>query len=175
MEHKTFTFTRVSPLRTVLLDIHDHPVYKVETPFKWVRPTTTISRYSGSYEQEMARIHWRFARPSLLVFGGRVFESNTFLKKVGLLGISRKFQAPDGHEYKWVATPRWGMKLISNDGSRTLVARLFEGSTFTSKRKSRLEIFPAGIHMMDLIVVTLVYVDKIRRDRQQKPNTPLVL
>ncbi|KDQ59873.1 hypothetical protein JAAARDRAFT_56805 [Jaapia argillacea MUCL 33604] len=171
-----FTFTRGSPLRTVLLDSQEQPVYKIETPFKWHGPTTTISRYSGSYadqyDEEIARIHWHCFTTSFLVFDGRIVSISKFLKRAGLL--NRKFQAPDGREFKWIATGLRSMKLVLNDGTKTLVAKMTDGWLFTSNRKSRIEIFPAGQSIIDLIIITYVYVNKIRRDVQHKPNIPIV-
>lgn len=66
-------------------------------------------------------------------------------------------------------------QLITNDDSKTPVARfnnaeelgtLLTGPKSTSAPSS-LEIFPAGAHMVDLIVVTFVYVEKLRKEREK--------
>jgi hypothetical protein len=38
-------------------------------------------------------------------------------------------------------------------------------------KRATLEIYPAGEHMVDLIVVTLVYIEKLRRDRERAAHS----
>jgi hypothetical protein len=45
----------------------------------------------------------------------------------------------------------------------TLVARYHPMPCFSRKRKAYLEIFDAGEHIVDSIVLTFLYVEKIRR------------
>jgi hypothetical protein len=57
-----------------------------------------------------------------------------------------------------------------DDGSKTIVAR-FHDSTLGiigKKRKASLEILPAGTHIIDQIVITFLYMDKLRKDSQNE-------
>ena len=57
-------------------------------------------------------------------------------------------------------------QLYANDEAQTHVAKFHQQDfiSITPKAKAAtLEIFPAGEHMVDLIVVTLVYIEKLRR------------
>lgn len=60
------------------------------------------------------------------------------------------------------------LKLVTNDESKMPVARYHPrrlGLLWSNKSDASLEIFPAGEHMMDLIVVTFIYIEKVRRDK----------
>lgn len=57
-------------------------------------------------------------------------------------------------------------QLVTNDGSQTPVACYKANEKLFSKTAPTLEIFPAGEHMVDLIVVTLLYIEKNRKDRE---------
>ncbi|KAF9026051.1 hypothetical protein BDZ89DRAFT_1067889 [Hymenopellis radicata] len=79
----------------------------------------------------------------------------------------RKFTAPDGKEYKWILGAN-RPKLITNDDSHTPVAlyhrRRF--GLFRAKRQAYLEVLPQAEHMLDTVVITFVYVEKIRRQKE---------
>ncbi|KDQ54073.1 hypothetical protein JAAARDRAFT_38674 [Jaapia argillacea MUCL 33604] len=174
---KLFVFSNASVLRTTLLDEQDHPIYKIHTPKKLLHSTTTITRYSRPSsqeaeserdEEEMARIHWRYIQHSRLVLEGKIFTMSNMLERTGFCGRDRKFTAPDGLEYKWVMR-RHSMKLVLNDTSDTVVVKFHEGSPgfFSPKRRSYLEIFPNGQHMIDIIVSTFVYLEWKRRESRR--------
>jgi hypothetical protein len=38
---------------------------------------------------------------------------------------------------------------------------------FRKARKASLEIFPTGEHIVDAIMVTFIYVEKLRKDRER--------
>ena len=54
-------------------------------------------------------------------------------------------------------------QLVINDKSKTLIAQFHEASLF-KKEKSYLEVTPAGMGMLDHIVVTFIPVEVRRRD-----------
>ena len=53
-----------------------------------------------------------------------------------------------------------------DDGSKTEVARYHRGTLgiIGPKKKSRLDVDPDVMHMLDLIILTFVYVEKLRMD-----------
>ncbi|KDQ49675.1 hypothetical protein JAAARDRAFT_42689 [Jaapia argillacea MUCL 33604] len=173
---KRLTFTNSSPIRTVLKDEQDQPVYKIDTPIRLTRSTTTITRcprnYSEQQDEELARIHWHVIHQTEFVFQGKILKVGNFLQRTGFLRRDWKFTAPDGREYKW--NPRLtSMELILNDGSDTVVASFREGNIgiFSPKRSSCLEIFLSGQHMIDIIVVTFVYAEQRRRESRDAASS----
>lgn len=60
-------------------------------------------------------------------------------------------------------------QLVTNDGSKTPIAYFHQKryGVFGKKRPAFLEITPAGGHMIDVIVYTFVYIEKIRKDKER--------
>jgi hypothetical protein len=58
-------------------------------------------------------------------------------------------------------------QLFLNDPSETPVATFHckQRGFFTQKRPASVEIFPPGEHMVELILVTLLYAEKLRQDK----------
>lgn len=56
-----------------------------------------------------------------------------------------------------------------DDGSKTEVARYHRGSLgiIGSKKKPCLDVDPDVAHMLDLIILTFVYVEKLRMDKEK--------
>ena len=57
-------------------------------------------------------------------------------------------------------------QLGTNNRKKKLVAGLHKARHFVRRRRAYLEIAPAGLTMLDQIVVSLVYVEKKRREKQ---------
>ena len=55
---------------------------------------------------------------------------------------------------------------MTNNRKKKLVAGLHKARHFVRRRRAYLEIAPAGLTMLDQIVVSLVYVEKKRREKQ---------
>ena len=72
--------------------------------------------------------------------------------------------------------PTWYyfVQLSRDDKSRTEVARYHRGSLgiVGRKRQPQLEVDPGVEHMLDLIVLTFVYVEKIRMDKDRENTGP---
>ena len=62
------------------------------------------------------------------------------------------------------------LKLVTNDGSERPVAVYRRGriGVVREARPPSLEILQEGEHMVDLIVVTFVYIEKLRTDRDDQ-------
>lgn len=54
-----------------------------------------------------------------------------------------------------------------NDGSKTVIAQ-FHRRNFMSGQKAYLELTPMAMDMLDHIIVTFVFADKKRRDREKR-------
>lgn len=79
----------------------------------------------------------------------------------------RFFTGPDGIEYRW----RLGVhvpELFLNDGIDTPVACYHRSSLgiLSPAHAAYLEIFPVGEHMVDLIVVTFIYMERLRQEEE---------
>lgn len=60
------------------------------------------------------------------------------------------------------------IQLHLNDESATLVAQFYYKGwgLVNTPKPARIEIFPGGEDMADLIIVTLVYIEKMRLERE---------
>ncbi|KAI9463841.1 hypothetical protein HD554DRAFT_2040864 [Boletus coccyginus] len=118
----------------------------------------------------IGEIEWHQIGSSTFRLNGQEMQSDTFLPSHGILGRKRTFTGPDGSPYRWdmVFGPFGTVVVLSrDDGSRTEVARYHRGSggIVGPKGKPRLVVDPDVEHMLDLIVLTFVYVEKIRMDK----------
>ncbi|KAL0947775.1 hypothetical protein HGRIS_013851 [Hohenbuehelia grisea] len=182
-----FTLSNSVPLNTVFTDEDGQPTYKVQTPFKLfgdkkttisrVAHTHSISSGDGKKAQkdderyiQIAEIDWK-ADVSQSTFKYREKEmaiGDYFNKyKQGWRGKDRIFNGPDGQDYRWRISAS-NAELTAQDPSRTPIARYEpEQPNLVSKtKKATLEIYPEGEHMVDTIVVSFVYMEKIRKDRE---------
>lgn len=148
-------------------------VYKIVTPFAITGRKTTISKIvDGGLTRAVAEIEWHSIASSVFKFdGGEVSTSNYFRSTAisGIVGSNRIFTAPNGREYKWRFSVSSKPKLYVNDGSDTVVA-CFHGSSIgllSPTRDAYLEIYPEGRHIKDVIVMTFIYVEKLRRDKKR--------
>ncbi|KIK64550.1 hypothetical protein GYMLUDRAFT_117162, partial [Collybiopsis luxurians FD-317 M1] len=72
-----------------------------------------------------------------------------------------------GKEYKWVLG-FYSPQLILNDGSSTVVAQFHRRKFILwNTPPGYLEIFPAGVDIIDTILVTFIYIEKLRKDKER--------
>lgn len=67
--------------------------------------------------------------------------------------------------------PDCGVKLVTADERKTVIAEFHRAHHFTKKRRARLEVQPAGTHMLDYIVLTFVFVENMRKERNKGVHT----
>ncbi|KAF9009733.1 hypothetical protein BDQ17DRAFT_1406716 [Cyathus striatus] len=160
-----------------------HSIYRVKTPLKMVHLTSTIERAIPNIQQNssgpetfgfLAAIEFHNITPSRIRYRGQEFSVNDFFrKKIDLTGLGsyRVFTGPDDKEYYWKLGNT--AELFLNDDSKTPVAHFHHKhyGIFRKKRPASLEIFPAGEHMMDLILVTFIYIEKLRVDLEIAVST----
>ena len=119
--------------------------------------------------------------------------------EVFLLGTQAKsaqtrsylFTGPDGVEYRWAmgafgmnypkasllfispvsSALNWDMKLVTTDEKKTVIAEFHRAHHFVNKQKARLEVQPAGMHMLDHIVLTFVFAESKRREREKRSRS----
>ncbi|KAF7980161.1 hypothetical protein HWV62_39623 [Athelia sp. TMB] len=154
-------------------------LYKAETPgsilkrhrktiISKVVPNESLDDMTDRYA-ELATIEWHSITPSLLTYDGVTRSMKEFMPYRGVLAEDRGFTAPgDGRTFRW----KIGLSactLILDDGSKTLAAEGHRNHIgFLSKpRQARLTIFPGFEHLVDVILITYVYVEKLRQEREQ--------
>ncbi|KAF8914821.1 hypothetical protein CPB85DRAFT_1412059 [Mucidula mucida] len=176
-------------------------LYKTHTPTKLSgKTTTTISRAVPSDipmregesaleqigEQRfalLAQIDWRLISPTIIRFGGKEVEASSYLLKDGAgwgwYTKNRVFTGPDGKEYKWIlhndskAMKLIRKQLVTNDASQRPIAvyhRKHHGY-FHPKREAFLEVLPQAEHMLDIVLITYVFVEKIRKENEEAAAT----
>ncbi|KAJ6606064.1 hypothetical protein DFH09DRAFT_1119210 [Mycena vulgaris] len=189
--------TTATPSNSVYTDESGVPQYKVNTPFKLDR-TTAISRVvehgiprrSGSMDghdagieegerfASLAHIDWHLVESSVIRFRGRELATRDFFRKEGWgwYGRHRVFTGLDGREYKWILGA-YTSQLRLNDEAQTLVARYRPKKLgiLSKARKASLEVFPTFEHMMDEIVVTFVYIERLRKTKERAARSPTLL
>jgi len=101
------------------------------------------------------------------------------------------FTGPDGVQYRWalgalgmnypkvstfLALPlssalNHAMKLVTADEKKTVIAEFHRAHYFTKKQKARLEVQPAGMNMLDYIILTFVFAENKRRERETRAKS----
>ncbi|KAF8901950.1 hypothetical protein CPB85DRAFT_106618 [Mucidula mucida] len=169
-------------------------LYKTHTPTKLSgKTTTTISRAVPSDipmregesaleqigEQRfalLAQIDWRLISPTIIRFGWGwytkcVVHFRSMVFRVIKTSRNRVFTGPDGKEYKWILHN--DSKLVTNDASQRPIAvyhRKHHGY-FHPKREAFLEVLPQAEHMLDIVLITYVFVEKIRKENEEAAAT----
>jgi len=98
------------------------------------------------------------------------------------------FTGPNGVQYRWAlgitgmhypkvslfssSPPSSALnhcvKLVTVDENKTVVAEFHRAHYVRKKQKARLEIHPAGMDMLDHIILTFVFVEDKRRQREAR-------
>ncbi|KAE9393801.1 hypothetical protein BT96DRAFT_878908 [Gymnopus androsaceus JB14] len=117
----------------------------------------------------IAQIDWRVFDAKIR-FGTGHYSGREMLAKELLrmeqLGRHYAFTGQDGKEYRW-HLPLTCTKLTSNDTLETPIATFHRGKLFSLKSRAYLEIFPEGLHMMDEILVTFIYIEQQRKEAKE--------
>ncbi|KAF8801977.1 hypothetical protein BYT27DRAFT_7197424 [Phlegmacium glaucopus] len=150
-----------SPWNTTWCNKEGQVIYKSESPMcftlgprlitiKRILPSNVDKEHAmrDSFSH-LAEIDYSYFLTSRIRYNGIDMDTTEFFRKSGwsLFGRNRVFKGPDGKEYEWQA------------GRRVCKVR--------DARPASLEISPQGQHMVDLIVVTFIFVEKLRTDRER--------
>jgi hypothetical protein len=101
------------------------------------------------------------------------------------------FTGPDGVQYRWAmgamgmnypkaslssnspvsSTLNHGMKLVTVDEKKTVIAEFHRAHSILKKQKARIEVQPAGMTMLDYIVLTFVFAENKRRERETRAES----
>ena len=101
---------------------------------------------------------------------------------------SYKFTGPDDIQYRWAlgrmgmrcpkvclffavlapSTLKRSMKLVTTDGKETVIAEFHRAHHVRREQKARLRIQPVGMYILDYIILTFVFVENKRRQREAR-------
>ncbi|KAJ7765710.1 hypothetical protein B0H16DRAFT_1524083 [Mycena metata] len=126
----------------------------------------------------LARVDWRLFDSSVIHFRGRELATREFFRKEGWgwYGRHRVFTARDGREFKWILGA-YTSELQLNDSAETPVAiyRPKKLGLFSKPRKASLEIFPPFEDILDEIMVTFAYIERLRKTKERTARSPTLL
>ncbi|KAF6752884.1 hypothetical protein DFP72DRAFT_1070067 [Ephemerocybe angulata] len=174
-----FYLTTRDPYDTNYCTEEGQVIYKAVSPYKLINRKASIYKIVPSDPNDMrdqfeaiAEIEYHDVSSTMITWGGERKSSRSMFRKggIGWLGSDRIFTGPDGKEYCWKLANTKPV-LYTNDKTETHVAKFNQAALINLSNKlegkANLEIYPAGEHMVDLIVVTLCYIEKLRRDRER--------
>jgi len=178
--------TSDSPINTIYTEESGAAQYKVKTTFKVHNRPTVVSRvvegiphgHSGSADGDereaedgvrfanLANIDWRASDATVITFRGQEFVARDFFRKgkLGLNGHDRIFTALDGREFRW-SRGSLASELILNDATEAVIASYRRKTLldmFSKPSKAAIEVLPAFEDMLDEIMVTFVYMERLR-------------
>jgi hypothetical protein len=86
---------------------------------------------------------------------------------IGMFEVNSEF----GNSSLWsiLSMTEYIIKLVLDDGSKQLVAQSHRSNIgiIGKPRQARLEISPGFEHLVDIILVTYIFVEKLRKDRER--------
>ncbi|KAG1743947.1 hypothetical protein EDD22DRAFT_919937 [Suillus occidentalis] len=114
---------------------------------------------------------WNSWSSSLFRFNGTEVEAENFISMGGYINKKFVFTGPDGRSYRWDLQHK--LVLSRNETLRTEVARYHRATLgiIGRKREATLEVSPGVVHMMDTIIITFIYVEKLRRETERRSRT----
>ena len=62
-------------------------------------------------------------------------------------------------------------KLVTADEKKTVIAEFHRAHYISKKQKARLEVQPAGMDMLDYIILTFVFAEQKRREREARARS----
>ncbi|KAG2365620.1 hypothetical protein BDR07DRAFT_1398217 [Suillus spraguei] len=159
---------------TVIINEQGQVLYKTNTPFRLLgAQTTTIQKIKPNGDhyhmqdqfEVLGEIEWHTFTSSKIRTGGTEVETKKFIPEKGLLGRTRWTALSLDLETSVVVLSR-------DDSSRMQVARFHRATLgiIGKSRKAMLEVSPEVAHMMDTVIMTFIYVEKLRRDQEDSPN-----
>ena len=65
-----------------------------------------------------------------------------------------------------ISSPLNRAKLVTSDEKKAVIAQFHHPHYFINKQKAKLEVQAAGMDMLDYIIVTFVFVEQPRKERE---------
>ncbi|KAF8162631.1 hypothetical protein B0H34DRAFT_651790 [Crassisporium funariophilum] len=123
---------------------------------------------------KVAEIEFHTYRPSRIRFGGQdLSEHEIFASRgriVDHIRTERVFHGTDGKEYVWTMQERTKLSLSLNNDDRTPIAIFHPRGPGILRAESQpvFEVYPEGEHMLDLILVTFIFVQSLRKEHRTR-------
>jgi len=142
---------------------------------KRIIPPNSIDLATGSEDalrdsfSDVAEIHYEILSSRIRYNGIEMPTSQFFRTSSFTIHWHRAFTGLDGKEYEWELGLS-GCKLYLKDDPRPLVASYHTRNLgiIGEARPSSFEVYPGGQHMVDLIFVTFLFVERVRILRLRK-------
>ncbi|KAI5989989.1 hypothetical protein EDD15DRAFT_2198335 [Pisolithus albus] len=161
---------------TTMTNENGQVLYKTSTPHRFGTRTTTLHKVEPNTDPDDMRDHleaigeieWNLMGPSVMRLYGQEMMTNSFIPSHGVTGRKRTFTGPDGLPYRfWLGI---GTQLSRNDATSQELARSHTRSLGITgpRRDPFLDIDPSLMHMLDMVVLTFIYVEKLRRDKEKR-------
>jgi len=62
-------------------------------------------------------------------------------------------------------------RLVTTDEKKTVIAEFYRVHYITKRQKARLKVKPTGMDMLDCVILTFVFVENKRRERETRART----
>ncbi|EAU80771.2 hypothetical protein CC1G_04881 [Coprinopsis cinerea okayama7 len=133
------------------------------------RKASLFKATSSGQLANLAEIEFHAVRPTKITVPGKgVTNSTVFFRKgrLGWKGRDRIFTGPSGLEYRWKLHKKFS-ELYTNDIAKAFVARYHPRTShfLQASTPAYLEVSEGGLEMLDLIIITFVYIEKIREEK----------
>ncbi|KAI6124348.1 hypothetical protein EDD17DRAFT_1511117 [Pisolithus thermaeus] len=122
----------------------------------------------------IGEIEWHAIGSSTLRLYGDEMKTKDFTPRHGLLRNKRVFKGPDGPLYRWEA--EFSVVHLSRDGeTRQKLAKSHRRNLgiIGARRDPYLEVSEELEHMLDMIVLTFIYIEKLRMDDEEAASYSL--
>lgn len=162
---------------TTMTNENGQVLYKTSTPLRFGVRTTTLYKVVPNADPDDMRDHleaigeieWNLMGPSVFRLHGQKMTTDTFIPRHGIRGRKRTFTGPDSLPYRWDMDFKI-VRLSRDDATRQELARSHRRSlgVIGPRRDPSLDVDPSLMHMLDMIVLTFIYVEKLRRDKEKR-------
>ncbi|KAL4065945.1 hypothetical protein V8B97DRAFT_1066417 [Scleroderma yunnanense] len=171
------TLSSESVRNTVMTNEDGQVLYRTSTPFRLGVRTTTIFKVVPNtnpsdmqdHLEAIGEIKWHLFGPSMMRLNGREMNTDQFIPRHGFTGRKRTFMGPDARSYRWDML--YNVVVLShNDDTRRELARSHRRSLgiIGPRREPSLDIHSDLMPMLDTVVLTFVYVEKLRMDKEER-------
>lgn len=158
---------------TIMANEDGQVIYKTSTPLRLGKQTTTLYKVVPNTDpmdmqdrfEEIGKIEWHLLGSSIMWLHGKEMKTDEYIPRHGILGMKRTFKGPDDRPYRWDLESLI-VVLSSNDKERQKLAwssRRYYGVKGPG-RDPALHVDPSLDHMSDTVVLTFIYVEKLRMD-----------
>jgi len=161
-------FSTTNHMDTDISDERGYIHYTISTPSAFKKVTTiTKYRWSGpsGVPETMGVIEWHRLKETVFRFDGNVIPADAMLEKRAW-NTGRYFVGPDRHTYKWKleSTHCW-LKPAESDVELVRFHKKNLG-ILKESHPAYLDVSPEVVPMLDYVILTFVYVESLRRERE---------